>query len=110
MHVRGKAFEYKLTQPGSPEEILLRVPRYNFNWQLTYRLEKPVVLQPGAKLSVAGWFDNSPNNPSNPDPKAEVRWGEQSWEEMMIGFLDVAVSSDMDRRSFFQKKPAKSDD
>ena len=58
----------------------------------------------------AGWFDNSPNNPANPDPKAEVRWGEQSWEEMMIGFLDVAVPSDMDRRSFFQKKPAKSDD
>ena len=110
MHVRGKAFEYKLIQPGSPEETLLRVPRYNFNWQLTYRLEKPIVLQPGAKLAVAGWFDNSPNNPSNPDPKAEVRWGEQSWEEMMVGFLDVAVSSDMDRRSFFQKKPAKSDD
>jgi hypothetical protein len=110
MHVRGKAFEYKLMQPGSPEEILLSVPRYNFNWQLTYRLEKPVVLQPGAKLSVAGWFDNSPNNPSNPDPEAEVRWGEQSWEEMMIGFLDVAVPSDMDRRSFFQKKSAKSDD
>lgn len=110
MHVRGKAFEYKLTQPGSPEETLLRVPRYNFNWQLTYRLETPIVLQPGAKLAVAGWFDNSPNNPSNPDPKAEVRWGEQSWEEMMVGFLDVAVSSDMDRRSFLQKKPAKSDD
>jgi hypothetical protein len=110
MHVRGKAFEYRLTQPGSPEETLLRVPRYNFNWQLTYRLERPIVLQPGAKLAVSGWFDNSPNNPANPDPKVEVRWGEQSWEEMMIGFLDVAVPSDMDRRSFFQKKPAKSDD
>ena len=106
MHVRGKAFEYKLTQPGLPEETLLRVPNYNFNWQLTYRLEQPIALKPGARLAVAGWFDNSPNNPANPDPKAEVRWGEQSWEEMMIGFVDVAVSSDMDRRKFFQKRPA----
>ena len=110
MHVRGKAFEYKLTQPGLPEETLLRVPNYNFNWQLTYRLEQPIALKPGARLAVAGWFDNSPNNPANPDPKAEVRWGEQSWEEMMIGFVDIAVSSDMDRRKFFQKRPPKSDD
>jgi hypothetical protein len=79
------------------------VPNYNFNWQLTYRLEKPIALQPGAKMEVAGWFDNSPNNAFNPDPKAEVRWGEQSWEEMMIGFFDVAVPADMDRRSFFKR-------
>ena len=60
-------------------------------------------------MEIAGWFDNSPNNPYNPDPKAEVRWGEQSWEEMMIGFFDVAVPADMDRRSFFRKKQVKSD-
>jgi hypothetical protein len=103
MHVRGKAFEYKLAQPGAEQQTLLRVPNYNFNWQLTYRLEKPIALQPGAKMEVAGWFDNSPNNAFNPDPKAEVRWGEQSWEEMMIGFFDVAVPADMDRRSFFKR-------
>ena len=110
MHVRGKAFEYKLTQPDSDEEVLLNVPNYNFNWQLTYRLEKPLEIKPGAEMAMAGWFDNSPNNPHNPDPKSEVRWGEQSWEEMMIGFFDVAVPADMDRRSFFRKKAVKSDD
>jgi hypothetical protein len=103
MHVRGKAFEYKLTQPGQPPETLLRVPAYNFNWQLTYRLEQPITLQPGAKMEAAGWFDNSANNPFNPDAKADVRWGEQSWEEMMIGFFDVAVPAGMDRRTFFKR-------
>jgi hypothetical protein len=110
MHVRGKAFEYRLTPPGGKEEILLNVPNYNFNWQLTYRLQKPIRLEPGTEMSADGWFDNSPNNPFNPDPKAEVRFGEQSWEEMMIGFFDVAVPADMDRRSFFQKRPPKTTD
>jgi len=109
MHVRGKAFEYKLKQPGEEEAVLLKVPNYNFNWQLTYRLAKPLEIKPGAQMEMAGWFDNSPNNPHNPDPKAEVRWGEQSWEEMMIGFFDVAVPADMDRRGFFRKKQVKSD-
>lgn len=109
MHLRGKAFEYRLAQPGENEEILLNVPNYNFNWQLTYRLDKPIALKPGAVMSAAGWFDNSLNNPYNPDPKAEVRWGEQSWEEMMIGFFDVAVPAGVDHRSFFQKKPGSSD-
>ena len=109
MHVRGKAFEYKLTQPDAEPETLLKVPNYNFNWQLTYKLEKPLELKPGARMDVAGWFDNSPNNPFNPDPKSEVRWGEQSWEEMMIGFFDVAVPFDMDQKSFYRKKPVKSD-
>ena len=109
MHVRGKAFEYKLTQPGEEEDVLLKVPNYNFNWQLTYRLAKPLEIKPGAQMEMAGWFDNSPNNPHNPDPKTEVRWGEQSWEEMMIGFFDVAVPAEMDRRSFFRKKQVKSD-
>jgi hypothetical protein len=110
MHVRGKAFEYRMTPPGGNEEILLKVPNYNFNWQLTYRLQKPIKLEPGTTMYAAGWFDNSPNNPFNPDAKAEVRWGEQSWEEMMVGFFDVAVPADMDRRSFFQKRPPKSTD
>jgi hypothetical protein len=105
MHVRGKAFEYKMTPPEGSEEVLLRVPEYNFNWQLTYRLEKPLPLKPGTRLDAAGWFDNSPNNPFNPDAKAEVRWGEQSWEEMMIGFFDVAVPVDADKRKLFERRP-----
>jgi hypothetical protein len=110
MHLRGKAFEYKVTQPGGEQETLLKIDNYNFNWQLTYRLEKPLLLQDGAKFEIAGYFDNSPNNPYNPDPKATVKFGEQSWEEMMIGFIDVAVDAKMDKKTFFAKKPVKADD
>ena len=110
MHLRGKAFEYKVTQPGGEQETLLKIDNYNFNWQLTYRLEKPLLLQEGAKIEVAGYFDNSPNNPYNPDPKATVKFGEQSWEEMMIGFIDVAIDAKMDKKTFFTKKPVKADD
>jgi hypothetical protein len=110
MHVRGKGFEYKVTQPGGEQETLLKINDYNFNWQLTYRLEKPLVLQDGAKIECSGYFDNSPNNPYNPDPKATVKFGEQSWEEMMIGFFDVAVDAKLDKKTFFSKKPSKADD
>lgn len=110
MHVRGKAFEYRYKPAGGSAETILRVPNYNFNWQLTYRLEKPIPVQPGDEIEVAGWFDNSANNPFNPDPKAEVRWGEQSWEEMMIGFIDVAVSPELDRRTFFRPPAPKKTD
>jgi hypothetical protein len=108
MHLRGKAFDYKFKPTGGAEEILLRVPNYNFNWQLTYRLESPVRVKPGDVVEIAGYFDNSANNPYNPDPKSEVRWGEQSWEEMVVGFIDLAVSPDLDRRSF--NRPARKSD
>lgn len=104
MHVRGKAFEYKLQLPGSEPETLLHVSNYNFNWQLTYRLEKPVFMPAGSKFILTAWWDNSANNRFNPDPKSEVRFGEQSWEEMMVGFVDVAVDADMDRQQFWKKK------
>jgi hypothetical protein len=104
MHVRGKAFEYKLQLPGSEAETLLHVSNYNFNWQLTYRLEKPVFMPAGSKFILTAWWDNSANNRFNPDPKSEVRFGEQSWEEMMVGFVDVAVDADMDRQQFWKKK------
>lgn len=110
MHLRGKAFEYRFKPAGGAERVLLRVPSYNFNWQLTYRLENPLAVQPGDEMEVAGWFDNSPNNKFNPDPKAEVRWGEQSWEEMMVGFFDIAVSPAIDRRTFFRRLPPKKTD
>jgi len=102
MHLRGKAFEYRLVQPDGSTETLLKVPKYDFNWQLSYRLEKPLELLPGSSMEVTAWYDNSPNNPQNPDPKATVRWGEQSWEEMMIGFYDVAIDSKIDRKIFYQ--------
>ncbi len=103
MHLRGKAFEYRLVKPDGETETLLKVPKYDFNWQLSYRLAKPIVIEPGSRIEATAWFDNSPNNPENPDPKATIRWGEQSWEEMMIGFYDVAVDAKFDRRTYHQK-------
>jgi thiol-disulfide isomerase/thioredoxin/mono/diheme cytochrome c family protein len=88
MHVRGKAFEVDLVYPDGTERPLLRVPRYDFNWQLSYELREPLAVPAGAKLRATGWFDNSPENPGNPDPTKEVRHGEQSWDEMMIGYFD----------------------
>ncbi len=86
MHSRGKDFTYTAVYPDGTEEVLLRVPNYNFDWQLTYRLAEPKHLPAGTKLVGVAHFDNSVNNRHNPDPSAEVRWGDQTWEEMMIGF------------------------
>jgi peroxiredoxin len=88
MHLRGKAFRYELVTPDGKREVLLNVPRYDFNWQISYALAKPRELSAGSRIECTAWFDNSPGNPSNPDPKARVRWGNQTWEEMMIGFVE----------------------
>ena len=90
MHLRGKAFEYRVVFPDGRKETLLRVPRYDFNWQLSYYLEEPVLLPKGARIECTAWYDNSANNPQNPDPANEVRYGDQSWEEMMFGFFDAS--------------------
>lgn len=90
MHLRGKDFEYRAVYPTGETEALLRVPKYNFNWQLSYYLDGSKVLPKGTRIECIAHFDNSANNPNNPDPKAEVKWGDQSWEEMMIGWFDVA--------------------
>jgi hypothetical protein len=94
MHLRGKDFEYRLVYPTGEKEVLLRVPRYDFSWQLWYTFDKPKVIPAGTTIECTAHFDNSPNNPANPDPKKEVHFGEQSWEEMMIGFFHVAVNAD----------------
>jgi hypothetical protein len=88
MHVRGKAFRIELVNPDSTVTTLLDVPRYDFNWQLTYDLKLPIEVPAGARLRAHGWYDNSEANPANPDPKATVRHGPQSWDEMMIGYFD----------------------
>ncbi len=103
MHLRGKAFEYLVAMPNSGFTTLLKVINYDFNWQLNYRLAQPLLLPAGTRLACAGYFDNSTNNPRNPDPAVEVRFGEQSWEEMMIGFFDVAVDAGIDKTTFFQR-------
>jgi hypothetical protein len=86
-HVRGKSWDYKLTYPDGRSETLLSVPKYDFNWQTDYVFEKPLRLPQGTLLKAVARYDNSARNPSNPDPKAEVRWGEQTWEEMFVGYM-----------------------
>src|SRR6267143_1291813 len=115
MHLRGKRFEYNLVKHGTGEqsrgtgprgasgvevETLLRV-NYHFHWQMSYRLAEPRLLKAGTELQAVAWYDNSANNPHNPDPNAAVRWGEQTYDEMMIGFFDVAVAANMDKRGYF---------
>lgn len=104
MHLRGKGFEYLLVEPNGKIETLLKVNNYDFNWQLNYRLAQPRVIPAGTRLQWIGYFDNSPNNPRNPDPRAEVRFGEQSWEEMMIGFFDIAVDPKIGKPAFFERQ------
>jgi len=93
---KGKSFEYRVVRPNGETETVLKVPKYDFNWQLTYYPEKPIHLEKGTKVQVVAEFDNSANNRFNPDAKAEVRWGDQTWEEMMVGFFDVAIPSKTD--------------
>jgi len=90
-HLRGKAFEYKITRPDGTSEVVLRVPKYDFNWQLTYWLDKPIHMPKGTKVELTGWYDNSANNPYNPDPNKEIHWGEQTTEEMMMGYFSYVV-------------------
>jgi hypothetical protein len=94
MHFRGKDFEYRVTYPSGEKETLLEVPNYDFNWQLAYELAKPKLLPKGTVIECTAHFDNSVNNKYNPDATKEVHWGEQTWEEMMIGFFDVSVPLD----------------
>jgi hypothetical protein len=102
MHLRGKRFEYDIVHDDGSVEILLRV-NYHFHWQLSYKLAQPRVLKAGTKLRAVAWYDNSKNNPHNPDPSKIVTWGDQTSDEMMVGFFDVAVPADMDKWQFFER-------
>ena len=106
MHLRGKAFEITAKLPGGETQTLLRIPRYDFNWQTSYYLTEPIVLPQGTELTAVAWYDNSPNNPYNPDSTKEVHWGDQSWEEMLIGFVDFAIPLDLDPTQIDTGKPA----
>ncbi len=101
MHLRGKAFEYDIVRDDGSIEPLLRVNHYHFHWQLSYRLAEPRQLKAGTRLRAVAWYDNSKDNPHNPDPDALVRWGDQTWQEMMVGFFDVAVPAGVDKWKFF---------
>ena len=91
MHVRGKSMELRAVYPTGESEILLSIPHYDFNWQPYYYLETPKELPRGTRIECTAHFDNSPNNKFNPDPTSTVTWGPQTWDEMMIGWLDIAV-------------------
>lgn len=103
MHLRGKKFEYNIIHEDGAVETLLRV-NYNFYWQLSYRLTQPRFLKAGTELQAVAWYDNSRNNPHNPDPTAAVRWGDQTYDEMMVGFFDVAVPASVDKTEFFVRR------
>lgn len=91
MHVRGKSFRYELRSADGRSETLLDVPRYDFNWQTSYQLAQPRRVPAGSSMHVVAHYDNSENNLNNPNPHATVRWGEQTWDEMLIGYFDIAV-------------------
>jgi mono/diheme cytochrome c family protein len=88
MHVRGKAFKFEVTPPDGSPEVLLDIPRYDFNWQLRYDYAQPRLLQRGSKVKITAIYDNSAENPANPDPTKVIRWGQQTFDEMMIGYLE----------------------
>ncbi|MDP1798523.1 MAG: redoxin domain-containing protein [Planctomycetaceae bacterium] len=91
MHLRGQSFRYEMTWPSGKTETLLDVPHYDFNWQTAYMLSEPMIIPAGSKLKAFASFDNSTKNLANPDPSATVKWGDQSWEEMLIGYCDIAI-------------------
>jgi hypothetical protein len=93
MHVRGKDFKYTAVYPDGHSEVLLDVPKYDFNWQLLYRYGQEKVLPKGTRIDCVAHFDNSTANKYNPDPTKDVKWGDQTWEEMMIGWFDYTVAT-----------------
>jgi thiol-disulfide isomerase/thioredoxin len=90
-HLRGKAARYEAKLPDGTERILLDVPRYDFNWQLKYAFAEPVTLPRGTTLTFSAWYDNSTGNPANPDATKPVRWGQQTFEEMMLGYVEYYI-------------------
>jgi peroxiredoxin len=93
MHVRGKAFKFELTTPEGEKEVLLDIPRYDFNWQLRYDYAQPKFIPQGSRIKISARFDNSDKNPANPDPTQNVRWGQQTYDEMMIGYFEYYTSA-----------------
>ena len=96
MHLRGKDMTYTLTYPNGESQILLRVPRYDFDWQIGYDAASPIRVTKGTRLHVDAHYDNSANNKANPDPTLDVYGGTQTWQEMMVPFFGVVVETKVD--------------
>ncbi len=107
MHVRGKDFQFRAIYPTGESEILLKVAKYDFHWQLNYYLKEPKLLPKGTIVEVVGHFDNSANNPDNPNPNLDIHYGEQTFEEMLHGFLEVAVDPGPRTPTIFGPAPVK---
>ncbi len=103
MHLRGKRFEYDIVDAGGRVKKLL-VVNWDFHWQMSYILTRPRFLKAGTKIVAVAWFDNSKNNPHNPDPSRVVTWGDQTYDEMMVGFFDVAVPAGVDKWHYFIRR------
>ena len=102
MHLRGKAMDLRAVYPGGESEMLFHVPRYDFNWQQLYQFHTARTAPRGTKLDVVGVWDNSPGNRFNPDPRAEVHWGDQSWEEMLLAIVTMSIDPKADVTKLFE--------
>jgi hypothetical protein len=91
MHLRGKDFIYRVTYPDGRSEVILSVPKYDFAWQTYYMLKEPVAAPKGTRVDCLAHFNNSTSNKHNPDATKEVRWGDQTFEEMMIGWMSYTL-------------------
>jgi mono/diheme cytochrome c family protein len=101
MHTRGKDFEYRLVFPDGRTETILDVPHYNWHWQLWYTLADEIDLPKGTKIECTAHFDNSADNPENPDPSKTVKWGQQNWDEMMVGFFNLVFDAKMPAKDLY---------
>jgi hypothetical protein len=95
MHLRGKDMKYEVIYPDGKRETLLWVPKFNFNWQVNYQLKKPITIPKGSKVIVTAHFDNSEKNKYNPDATKPVRWGDPTYDEMMIGWMEFIIDNPM---------------
>ncbi len=102
MHLRGKAMDLRAVYPGGQSEMLFHVPRYDFNWQQLYQFHTARTAPRGTKLDVVGVWDNSTGNRFNPDPRAEVHWGDQSWEEMLLAIVTMSIDPKADVTKLFE--------
>jgi len=91
LHLRGKTMEFKVFYPDGRSEVLLNVPRYSFSWQTTYNFKQSIAIPKGTRFIVTGYFDNSAKNKFNPNPNVDIRWGDPTYEDMMIGWLEYVV-------------------
>jgi len=104
-HLRGKSWEYRLVHPDGTSEVVLSVPKYDFNWQTYYVFAHPLAVPKGSRLEATAHYDNSAANPWNPDPKVDVRWGEQTWQEMQYSGITYSVDEPRTPATTSRKEP-----